>query len=477
MSAFATSDPRARPGRILLYAWPTILSCLCNSAFRINDQYWVGPLGRDAQAALGAATFVMVLNYALYFLAVAGSMSRVAQAAGSQDQAASARAVVHGGSLSAIVGILVGLVGYAATPAMVRLLGLEGGVAQAAEDYIRAAYWMALPIALAPWLDNVFISLGDTRTPLILQGCAIGLNFVLNPILIYGGWPAWTEPGAVWLGVEGAAYATGISRAIVVGAGLVWLVRRQGLPWHAAGGSFLRRLGRAWLGIARTGAPSCLSIAIYAGVYLGLTERVFRHLPDAALAGFGIGFNAFEAVAYPAFLGLSLAGASMVGRALGAGDRDLALALVRMVRRLALGLGLLAGVAFVGLGPWLVPAFTQDVGVQQEALLYLSILALSQVFVALETASENVLVASGYTRPIVWISVPGNLARIPLGVGFALTAGMGPAGLWWAINLTTVAKALAMHTLVLRGRWLQAADRPGAGAERSGNPSGPGPES
>ena len=459
MHWLTATDPRARSARVLLYAWPTILSCLCHSAFRINDQYWVGPLGRSAQAALGAATFVMVLNYALYFLAVAGSMSRVAQATGAQDRPAQARAVVHGGCLAAVIAVLVGCLGYHATPSMVSLLGLEGDVAQAAEAYIRAAYWMALPIALAPWLDNVFISLGDARTPLVLQGCAIGLNFLLNPLLIYGGWPAWLAPGEVWLGVEGAAYATGISRAVVLAVGLVWLVRRRGLALGKAWSTPLARWIREWGGIARTGAPSCLSIGIYAGVYLGLTERVFRRLPDTALAGFGIGFNAFEAVAYPTFLGLSLAGASMVGRALGAGDRALALALVRTIRRLALALGVLAALAFVGLGPWLVPAFTQDTEVQAQARLYLSILALSQVFVALETASENVLVASGYTRPIFWISVPGNLARIPLGVGLALKAGFGPAGLWWAINLTTLAKALLLHALVVRGRWLAAADR------------------
>ena len=113
---------------VLRYAWPTVLSCLCNSAFRINDQYWVGPLGRDAQAALGASTFVMVLNFALYFLAVAGSMAKVAKATGAGDRAAQEKAIHHGLALSTGIALCVGVVGYQAAPWLVRMLGLSAGV-------------------------------------------------------------------------------------------------------------------------------------------------------------------------------------------------------------------------------------------------------------------------------------------------------------------------------------------------------------
>jgi len=441
---------------VLRYAWPTVLSCLCNSAFRINDQYWVGPLGRDAQAALGASTFVMVLNFALYFLAVAGSMAKVAKATGAGDRAAQEKAIHHGLALSTGIALCVGVVGYQAAPWLVRMLGLSAGVGEAALEYIRGTYWMALPIALAPLLDNLFLSMGDTRTPLKLQMLAIASNFVLNPLLIYGGLPGSEGTPTVFLGVYGAAYATGISRALAVLVALWVLVHRKGIRLIPHGRLSLPELAH----VARVGMPSCVSIAIYGGVYLTITERIFQYLPDAALAGFGIGFNAFEAVSYPTFFGIALAGASMVGRALGAGDLELAQRVVVTVRRIALTAGVLAGVLFVVLGPWIVPAFTSEPEVAHQALVYLGILAFSQVFVALETASENVLIGSGHTKPIFWISVPGNLARVPLGILLALTWGWGPAGLWWAINITSIAKALALHALVVRGRWKHALPAP-----------------
>ncbi|MEZ6005651.1 MAG: MATE family efflux transporter [Planctomycetota bacterium] len=431
----------------LAYAAPTVASCLCNSAFRVNDQFWVGALGKDAQAALGAATFVMVLNYALYFLAVAGSVSKVARATGARDAKGQGRAIQHGLALSTAIAVLVGFAGYRLAPLLIATMGLEGGVAQAALEYIRTMYALALPLALAPLIDNIFIALGDTRTPLKLQVLAIVSNFVMNPLLIYGGLPG--EPVEVWLGVPGAALATGASRALAVLVGLVVLARREHIPLWPRYQIHLREL----LHTMRTGLPSSASISIYAFVYLALTKRVFAELPKEALAGFGIGFNAFEAVSYPSFLGLALAGGGLVGRALGAGDHELAWQQVRLTRRVAVGFGLLSVLAFWGLGPILIPAFTREADVQAAALIYVQILAFSQPFVALETSSENVLVGSGYTRPIFWITVPGNLARVPLGIWMALRMGWGAPGLWWAINLTSMVKALVMFALVQRGRW------------------------
>jgi MATE family multidrug resistance protein len=47
-----------------------------------------------------------------------------------------------------------------------------------------------------------------------------------------------------------------------------------------------------------------------------------------------------------------------------------------------------------------------------------------------------------------------NLLRVPLAWFLAIHQGLGPAGVWWAINLTTYAKALGFHFEVRRGLWL-----------------------
>ena len=53
----------------------------------------------------------------------------------------------------------------------------------------------------------------------------------------------------------------------------------------------------------------------------------------------------------------------------------------------------------------------------------------------------------------------GNLARVPLAWWFAFGLGGGAAGLWWAINVTTLLKAAAFLVEVQRGRWVTALER------------------
>ena len=87
-------------------------------------------------------------------------------------------------------------------------------------------------------------------------------------------------------------------------------------------------------------------------------------------------------------------------------------------------------------------------------LEYVRILALSQVFVAAETVNEKVLLGAGFTRPILWIAPLGNVLRLPLGALLAFPVGLGSAGVWWAINLTTVLKAWLFRRRVEAGDWL-----------------------
>lgn len=449
ITSTAGSDPAPAqeiPSRIpdlLRLAWPSILSFVANSAYRVNDQFWVGGLGGEAHAALGPCTFVTIANFSLFFLAVAGSMSLVARATGARDDGERDQVITHALVLAAVVALAVCVVGRGISEHLVAWLGLEGVAAGYASAYLDTIYLFALPIALAPLVETIFVAMGNTRTPLILQLIAVGTNFVLNPCLIFGLGPF---PA---LGIVGAALATAISRTISSVLGLFLLHKLHGVRMGAGLPIQPRRL----YSIAAIGAPSAASITIYAAVYFAIIRYVLSPLGEPVLGGLAIGFNAFEGVAFPVYLGLAIAGSSLVGRNLGAGAVHGAVTAVRSMRRV----GLAAGLGFAGLfavgGPYLVPLFTDHAETAREAMLYVGILAFSQVFVAMETVHEKILLGAGDTGPIFWVSVPGNALRVPLAWWFAGLLGGGAAGVWWAVNLTTLLKSLAFMALVARGRW------------------------
>jgi len=434
----------ARMGDVVRLAWPAILSYVLNNGYRINDQYFVQGLGPDAHAAIASSTFVLIMNFGVIFLAVGGALPLVARAAGAGDRRLRDDWIRHAFALGLVIALVLGALGSALTPTLARWLAVGGGPAEQTAAYLGTIYVLILPLVLAPILDNVFIALGDTRTPMLLQACAVALNVALNPILIYG------LGGFSGLGIAGAAVATCLSRAAVVLAGLLLLRSLHGVRFRRL---LHLRLARMIV-IARVGLPTGLSILFYAAVYWALFPLVLVPLGRDAVAGLGIGFNAFESFSFPFFLGIALAGSSLVGRNLGAGDGASALLAVRNVRRIARLVGAAFTLLFLFGGPFVAPLFTDDPGVLAETLGYVSILAWSQYLVAEEVVNEKVLLGAGLTRPIFWYSTIGNLLRIPLAYVLALPLGYAAAGVWWAINLTTWLKAALFFREVQRRTWL-----------------------
>jgi len=470
------SAPEARRGptaEVLRLAWPAFLSYLLNSTYRINDQFWIQGLGPAAQGAIGAMTFVAIMAFALFFLSAGGTLALVARHEGAGEAKERDRVSRHAILLALTLGGLLMVAGPPLIPWIMGLLDLSGPLANHASHYLDGFFLVSPAMVLILAIDHTFIGRGRTLIPMLLQVVAVACNFVLNPILIYGeGMLAEIETAGMLLlpgieavaaladalgvegrGLEGAALATGISRGVAGVLGLVILARGFGMRlWPERPPS----AALAWRMI-KIATPVSWSIAVYAGVYWALFALVLDQLAEEVKAGLGIGFQVFEGLAFPAYLGIGLAGSSLVGRSLGARDREACLVWVRTVRRIGYSAGLAFSLVFWFGGPLLAGEFTQDPAVHAQVIGYTSVLAFSQLFVAVETINEKVLLGSGHTAPIAPITLIGNAVRVPLAMLFALTLGWGASGVWWAINVSTYLKALAYRHVVERGRWLDAA--------------------
>ena len=430
---------------LLRFAWPSVLSFVAGSLFRVNDQFWIQHLGSSAQEALGAVTFLLILDFAAYFVAIAGSMSLIARASGAGKLKDRDSAIRHALFTSAMIGVLVGIMGYNFAVPLADLLDLAEAQRAPFIDYVRTIHLWSGALSLAPLVSNIFISMGDSSTPLKLQMGSVLANFVLNPLLIYElDWGSENMISGSSMGMAGAAHASGISRALSMAVGLTILVFRHRIKLWNPKDIVIRRI----LPILRVGIPSASSIGIYALVYACIVRVIMAQLPEASLGGLSIGFNAFEGLAFPFYLGVSVAGASLIGRNLGAGNRTEARRTMRSMRLVNLCQGLFFAAVFYFGAPYLVPLFTNDPQVLAEASMYVTIVAMSQVFVALEAVEEKALLGMGHTRPIFAISVPGNLLRLPLAWFLAIYLDWGAMGVWWTINISTTLKALAFHLAV-----------------------------
>ncbi|MFT5290810.1 MAG: putative MATE family efflux protein [Planctomycetota bacterium] len=459
---------RAGLRELLMLAWPVVLSYTLNNTYRINDQFWIKGLGPAAQAAIGATFFVQIMNFAVVFLAVGGTLALVSRAIGAQAPERRDSFIRHALLLGILLGLILTFAVPPLIPGIVALFGLGGEAAAQAESYLATIYLYMAPMVVFPVTDSIFIARGNTRVPMTLQGIAVAVNYCLNPILIYGARAAevMDAPGVKLFasiadsfgieegyGVAGAAMATGIARTAVLISALLILRYTYGT----------RLIGRGWplwhrmISIVKISAPASLSIAVYSTAYWLLLSLVLSKLGDAVFAGLGIGFQVFEGLSFPCYLGVAMAGASLVGKAIGARDRAQALNTVRLIRRVARIMGFCWSAIFVLFASFVANRFSDDPDVRRETVRYVMILAISQWFVGAETTNEKVLLGAGYTKPQLWIAPLGNLLRVPLGWFLALTMGLGATGVWIAIDVTSLLKAFLFWREVEYGPWLDRA--------------------
>ncbi len=422
---------------LLALALPSAAFTILTNAYRVVDQYFVQHVSVAAQAAVGSSIFVIIFYFASFELIAAGAGPLVARATGAGDH--EARRKILGQSIAAAM-ILTGLimvVGSLTAGPVAALLGLSGEAARQAQRYLMTLSLTVGPLVLTPLMDQTFLAMGNARAPLLLHGLAVLLNIGLTALFVL----------VLDWGVVGAALASNGAQTVATIFGMRLLLQQVGLGWRHL------RLGSDALRVLRIGAPMAASTAFYTLVYWGMLRTTISPLGPHVNAALGIGFSALEGFTWPLFHGLSLAVASLVGRYLGAGRLDLAERTIRLSIPFATILGLIAALAFWQGASLLTGFFTTDSVVHAAAIQYAMILAASQVFVAWESLSEGVLGGAGDTRSIFMFSAPINLLRIPLAWWLAFPLGWGAAGVWWAINVTTVLKAVLKGWAVWRGRW------------------------
>lgn len=440
----------------LQLSWPATLSLLLQAGYRVNDQYWIRDLGADAQAALGVVTFLLILNFALIVVFYSGTLARIAFHTGAHDLQAREglyQILLRRGLAWFAV---VAAVGWAITPSITGLLGADGGVEAFAIDYLRPIY-LGLPLmALKPLTDGVFIGIGNTRTPMKLALLSVGINFALNPVLIYGMGPV---PA---MGIAGAAWATIASRGLAGVLGVLLLAKQHQLHprrLKASGHEPSKAVADFWHAV-RIGLPVCLTNGAYALCFIGVMKTSVAPLGRDVQAGLGVAFNGIEALSYCALMGPAVACSSLVGRRLGARDHSGSLHAVWACLGMSLALSSAASLAFFFIPETLASVFTHEPTVMREAALYLAIAAWSQTATAADAVLQQALAGAGRTLLMSIVTTLGLAMRIPLAFALAHTLDWGPAGVWWAFNASNWIKLAAIILVFRQTRFWRAPTAP-----------------
>ncbi len=430
---------------IFRLAWPVIISMFVETARGMANMFWVGKLGAVNLAAVVSATFLIWFTYVLSDVISVGTVALVARYIGAKDEDQAAyvarQSYLFAIISSLILAIFMILVGgrYAFD-----LMGTEPEVTHLGLNFLRIVFLGTTFLFLIETFGACFRGSGDTKTPMKVLLVSLSLNIALDPLLIFGIGPF------PRMGTNGAALATFISQgtaAVIYG----FLITRGRLRFKL---SLLPRFNLDFSVVQRIlkiGLPLSASGILFIVVYIFL-NKVTASFGTEAIAALGIG-NRMESISFLTCFGFSQAASALVGQNLGAKKPERAEKCAwRTVHIVVLITGFVS-VMFLVFPKWIASFFISDPKVVKIAIDYLRILALSQVFMALEIVLEGSFSGAGNTIPPMTVSIPGSILRIPLAYLIAIFWGVGVDGVWWAITLTSIAKGTTLAFWFKQGKW------------------------
>lgn len=268
-----------------------VIGILSIFAFNLADTYFVAKLGSKELAAI-TFTFPVVSFLAALSLGLGmGVTSVIGRAYGEGDFSKVRCLATDSLSLAFIFVSILSLMGLLTIKPLFELLGAKGEVLQDVIVYMRVWYF-GMPFVVIPMVGNgVIRGSGNFSFPMWVMLIAGLTNIIFDYILIFG------KFGFPEMGLEGAAIATVISRALTLVASLFFLFLKQKVVVNP-----FKRVGilKSWKYIIEMALPSGLMNIINPSA-LGIITALVAPFGEHVIAGFGVGMRIESFAMIPLF--------------------------------------------------------------------------------------------------------------------------------------------------------------------------------
>jgi putative MATE family efflux protein len=424
---------------------PITLGNLLQTGYQLTDAFWVGRLGAAAVAAVSISFPVTFLVIALGAgLGIAGAiLSAQYMGAGRQDMVNHVAAQTM--MMVTITSAVLGAAGYAVAPYLLELLGVEPDVYAGALGFMRVSFVGIIFVFAYGMFQALMRGVGETRTPLMIVFGTVLLNFLLDPLFIFGFGPLPPH------GVMGAALATLATQGLAALLGIAIFLRgRHGiqLSWRdfRPDPVYIRRA--FFLGL-----PGSIELATR-GLGPMLLSFLVASFGTVTLAGYGVGSNILQFVTIPAW-GLSQAVSTLVSQNMGARNP------ARASRAAFLGAGTgfvvlsLVGLLAYILAPALVAFFVPRApDVIAEGAQFIRIMCLAWGGVGVQLCVVSAFRASGNMLAAMVIALVSQfMLQFPLAYILSKHTTLGAYGIWWSFPITTIVVALVSLCWFAQGGW------------------------
>ncbi len=423
-------------------AMPIMATSFIQMAYSLTDMAWVGRIGSEAVAAVGAVGILTWLSGSIALLNKVGAEVSVAQSIGAQSPEDARQFSSHNITIALIISICWGGLLFLLAHPLIGVYELKASITANAISYLRIVSTGLPFVFLSAAFTGIYNAAGRSKIPFYISGAGLLLNIMLDPLFIFG----------FGLGTNGAAYATWISQAIVFSIFVYQLRCRDALLGRFP---FFTRLRRKYtLRILKLGLPVAALNSLFALVNMFMCRIASGQGGHIGLMTFTTG-GQIEGITWNTSQGCSTGLSAFIAQNYAGGRNDRVIKAWHTTLWMTGIFGALCTLLFVLFGTEVFALFVPEAEAYEAGGVFLRIDGYSQLFMMLEITMQGVFYGLGRTVPPAIISITLNYIRIPLAICL-IQLGMGVEGIWWAVSITTIAKGIILLTwfLIIRKKTL-----------------------
>ena len=409
-------------------AIPIMGTSFVQMAYSLTDMAWVGRIGSEAVAAIGAVGILTWMLQSFSLLNKVGAEVTVGQSIGSGNQQEAKAYAAHNLTLALIFSLMWGVIFFSLATPIVSLYKLSPEISAKAVEYLRIVSTAFPFVFLASAFTGVHNASGLSKIPFYISGAGLALNMLLDPlfILLFG-----------W-GTAGAAYATWLSQCMVILLFVYQLKARNKLwdDFHF----FVPLKWKYTLKVVRIGIPVALLNSFFAviNMLMGRTASTYGgHYGLVALTTGG----QIEAIAWNTSQGFSTALSAFTAQNYAARKRNRVEAAYRTTLMMTSIFGVFCTFLYVFYGNEIFSIVVPEREAYMAGGLFLRIDGYSMMFLMLEITMQGLFYGIGRTVPPAVTSIVFNTLRLPLAMLLG-AIGLGIEGVWWAICISSILKGI-----------------------------------
>ena len=405
-------------------ALPIMGTSFIQMAYSITDMAWVGRLGSEAVAAIGAVGILTWMTTSIAYLNKVGAEVSVAQSIGAREEGDARTFAAHNLTIALIISLCWGAMLFAFANPIIGFFKLEAAISAQAIDYLRIASTGFPLIFLAAACTGIYNAAGLSKIPFYVSGTGLIMNMVLDPLFIFG----------FGMGTDGAACATWLSEATVLAIFKKKNKLFGGFPF------FVRLKSRYSKRIFQLGLPVALLNSLFAIINLMMARTASTYGGHIGLMTMTAG-GQIEAIAWNTSQGFSTALSTFVAQNFAAQKKERVLGAYHTTLKMTAMFGVFCTLLFVFFGSEVFSLIIPEKAAYEAGGVFLRIDGYSMLFMMLEITMQGLFYGTGRTIPPAIISITFNSLRIPMAIG--LTAmGLGITGVWWAISISSMLKGI-----------------------------------